>query len=75
MTLFTDNVLPRGYYISVKPVTVRTGSISFEMFTGISQLLLETARYSDKQFGKAIEMSKAIESEIIAAVIEKYKAA
>lgn len=75
MNYFTGRVTPRGYYISVKPVTKREGIISYVLFSGSGQLLLETNRYSDKQFARAVEMSKDVEKELVAAVTEKYKAA
>ena len=75
MSYFTGNVSPRGYFISVKPVTMRENYISYTLFTGYGQLLLETTRYSAKQLNLAVEMSKDVEDEIIAAVVEKHGAA
>ena len=72
---FSGGTNPRGYYLSVKPVTKSENSVSFVMFTGRSQLLLETNRYSDKQFAKAMEMSKDTRAELIAAVLSESKAA
>jgi len=72
---FSGGTRPRGYYLSVTPVTISSTSISFVAFTGQSQFLLETKRFSAKQFAQAIEMSKAYEEELIAAVVAKNKAA
>ena len=71
---FTGQSSPRGFYLSVKPVTKGNGMIRFTMFTGIKKLLHEVNRYSDKQFRHALELSKNYEDELIAAVA-KNKAA
>lgn len=42
--------------------------VSFDLFSGCKKLILETSRYSDKQFAKAVEMAKAYEDELIASV-------
>lgn len=75
MNYFSGRTTPRGYYISVKPVTKRDGMISFVVFSGVGQLLLETKRYSEKQFNTAVEMSKGVEAELIAAVLAECKVA
>lgn len=75
MSYFSGQVSPRGFYLSVTPVTKGNGMVSFTMFSGIKRLLLEVNRYSDKQFDRAVEMSKAVEGELIAAVVEKNRAA
>ena len=72
---FSGGTKPRGYYLSVTPVTKSATSISFTMFTGYSRFLLETKRFSEKQFANAIEMAKDYEEELIAAVVAKNKAA
>ena len=71
---FTEQSSPRGFYLSVTPVTKSNGSVSFKMFTGIKRLLHEVNRYSDKQFNHAVELSKEFEDELIAAVVAKNKA-
>lgn len=68
MSYFTGQLSPRGYYLSVRPVTLGKGTVSFDLFSGCKRLILEANRYSDKQFAKAVEMSKAFEDEIIATV-------
>ena len=75
MSYFTGKTSPRGYYVSAKPVTKKENSVSFMLFDGVGHLLFDTARYSTKQFSRAIEMSKDFETELIAAVVEKHKAA
>jgi len=75
MSYFSGQASPRGYYLSVKPVTKRDGMISYEMFAGYKKFLFETGRYSDKQFNKAVEMSRTVEAELIAAVTTEHKAA
>ena len=61
--------LPRGYYLSVRPVTRRDGMVSFELFSGQCQLLFGASRYTAKQFAKAMEMAKGMEKELIEAVV------
>lgn len=68
MSYFTGQTSPRGYYLSVRPVTLGNGMVSFDLFSGCKRLLLETNRYSDKQFTRAVEMAKDYENEVIAAV-------
>ena len=72
---FSGGMIPRGYYVSVTPVTKGNGTISFAMFTGRKRFLFETARYTDKQFARAIEMAREYEDELIAAVVAESKAA
>jgi hypothetical protein len=45
------------------------------MFTGRRKLLLETARFSTKQFKQAVEMAKGAEAELIVAVLAESQAA
>jgi len=66
---------PRGYYLSVTPVTKSERSVSFAMFSGSSHLLLETKRYTDKQFNRAVDMAKDHRESLIARVVQKNKAA
>jgi len=70
----TGRTSPRGYYISVKPVTKNGISISYMLFSGRGQLLLEASRYSDKQFDKAVLMSQDVEEKLIASVLAECKA-
>jgi hypothetical protein len=65
----------RGYYLSVRPVTLQGHCVSFVMFTGRRKLLLETARFSTKQFKQAVEMAKGAEAELVAAVLAESQAA
>jgi len=66
---------PRGYYIRVSPVTHENGMESFILFSDISQLLMKTNRYSDKQFEQAVELGRAAAPELIKQVLEREKAA
>jgi hypothetical protein len=66
---FSGGITQRGYYISVTPVTMRGCMTSYTMFSGRKQLLFETARYSDKQFTRAVEMAKDVEDKLISAVV------
>lgn len=68
---FSGGVTPRGYYLIVRPVSKNNGMVSYTMFSGQSHLLFETQRFTAKQFARAVEMAKAHEDELIAAVIAK----
>jgi hypothetical protein len=69
MSYFSGQKSPRGYYLSVRPVTLGNGTVSYHLFSGIKRLLLQTNRYSEKQFAQAVEMAKGYENELIASVI------
>ena len=71
---WSGGTTPRGYYLSVKPVTKGDRTISHVMFTGQSRLLFQTQRFAAKQFERAVEMAKDYEEELIAAVVEQNKA-
>lgn len=75
MNFFNGQTSPRGFYISVTPVTKGNGMVSYTMFTGLKQLLHQVNRYSDKQFRHALELSQNYEDKLIAAVVAKNKAA
>jgi hypothetical protein len=66
---------PRGYYLTVKPVTKGNNMISYTMFSGKSRLLLEAKRFTAKQFASAMEIAKSYEDELINAVVLSNKAA
>lgn len=69
---FSGGTTPRGYYLSVTPVTRKDNTA---LFTGVSKLLLRTSRYSAKQFEQAVEMGKAEAPELIEYVRQKETAA
>lgn len=75
MSYFTGQTSPRGYYISVRPVTMRDGMVSFELFAGRRQFLFETSRFTTKQFERAVDIAKGVEDELIAAVVAENQAA
>ena len=66
---------PRGYYLSVRPVTKRDGMVSFDLFSGRRRLLFETSRFTAKQFARAVKMAENVEEDLIAAVAAENKAA
>jgi len=66
---------PRGYYVSVTPVKRSNGMVSFTLFTGASKLLLETSRYSEKQFKQAVAVSEAVIPGLIERVLKQERAA
>jgi len=72
---FSGGTTPRGYYVSVRPVTHKNGMTSVALFTGVSQLLLQANRHSDKQFESAVELGKAAAPELIQRVLNKEKTA
>ena len=72
---FSGGVTPRGYYLSVKPVKKGNGMVSYTLFSGRSRLLLETQRFTAKQFALALEMAKDYEESLIAAVVAENTAA
>ena len=67
--------VPRGYYLSVRPVTKRDGMVSFALFSGRRRLLFETSRYTAKQFARAVEMAEGMEEELIEAVVKDNQTA
>ena len=75
MNYLSGGTTPRGYYVSVRPVTKRDYTVSFDLFAGRRQLLFETARFTAKQFARAIEMAKGFEDGLISAVVAENKAA
>ena len=70
ISCFSSDTIRRGYYIRVRPVTLNNYSIGCKLFDGYEQLLLETERYSTKQFDIAIEMSKDYVDELVAIVVK-----
>ena len=75
MNYFAGSNILRGYYLSVRPITKTDRSVSFDLFSGLKRLLFETARYTDKQFARAVEMAKDYEDELITAVVAECRAA
>ncbi len=73
--MFSSGTIPRGYYLSVRPVTKRNGMVSYNLFSGRSRLLLETKRFTAKQFDKAVSMAERLEENLIAAVVAESRAA
>jgi hypothetical protein len=68
---FTGQVSPRGYYLSVRPVTLNNGMVRFSMFSGCKKLILESNRFSEKQFANAIEKAKVFEDDLISNITMK----
>jgi hypothetical protein len=75
LSYFSGQTSPRGYYLSVRPVTKANGMVSFNLFSGVKKLILETNRFSTKQFSRAVEMAGEYEDELITAVVAEHKAA
>ena len=71
----SGGVMPRGYFVAVKPVTKNGNMTSYVMFSGRRQLLFETARFSVKQFECALAMSGDYEDKLIAAVVSENQSA
>ena len=74
VNLLSGGTTPRGYYLSVRPVTMRNGMVSFDLFSGRSQLLFETSRFTAKQFARAVEAARDMEDELIAFVAAENQA-
>ena len=75
MNYFSGTTSPRGYYVSVIPVTRNGVTVSMVMFTGCKKLLMETSRFSAKQFERAVEFGRAEAPEIIKRVLAGERAA
>ena len=71
----SGGVTPRGFYVSVIPVTKRGSVISYIAFTGYNQLIMTAARFSEKQFNTAIEKSKVLIPAMIEQVLSENKKA
>ena len=65
----------RGFYLSVRPVTKKSGLISYVLSTGCSKFLFGVSRFTAKQLNKAVLMAEEFKNELIAAVIEENRAA
>jgi len=74
MNYFNGQNQPRGFYVSVKPVTINGNMVSYEIFKGYSQFLFAVNRYSEKQLERAIEESKPIAEQIIEKLKSERKA-
>lgn len=66
---------PRGFYLSVTPVFKENkGTYTTEMFgafRGYKQLILEVNRFSDKQYNKAVDLSKSFESLMVNRILKE----
>jgi len=71
----SGGVTPRGYYLSVKPVNRAGGFVSNILFTGLGKLLLQTTRFSEKQFAQAVELGRAAAPEMIERLLKEERAA
>lgn len=65
MNYFTSKVEARGIYLSVTPVEISGGngytSESYTAFSGIKQIVLETARYNAKFFDAYVPDQEVID--------------
>lgn len=75
VSYLSGEISPRGYYVRVAPVTRKHGMLSFVLFTGVSKLLLQTSRFSKRQFEQAVEMAKAATPTLIEQVLTQEKTA
>ena len=65
----------RGFYLSVTPVT-RNGIIkSVVLPSGAKVLIAEAARYTQKQFDRAVVLSHSLRDDLIALVLTQERAA
>ena len=75
VNFFSGGSTPRGYYLSVKPVTKGQRTISYVLFSGSARLLMETKRFSAKQLAQAVEIAKSYEESLISEVVKDNSAA
>jgi len=71
MGYFDYKVKKRGYYLAVTPVTISEDMLSFTAFSGVSTLLLETKRKSDKSYKEACTLADSKKQELIDHVLDK----
>ena len=64
-----------GYYLSVQPVTHERGMKSVVLLTGEKKLLMQTKRFSKKQFEQAVELGRLAAPELIEHVLKTERAA
>ena len=65
----------RGYYVSVTPVNRRDNTVSQRVFTGYKYFLLQTSRFSAKQFEQTVELGRAVVPAMIERVLKEERAA
>ena len=68
---FSGSSNARGYYVSVKPIKIESGCVSFMLFSGCKKLVLESKRFSAKTL-EAVAQKMATSHESVA-VIEPMK--
>lgn len=73
ISYYNNEVYKRGFYITVQPVELKEILMTSKLGSGITKLLFEVNRYSEKQLKIAIEQGKKIQDELIELVIEKNK--
>ncbi|MBO7715738.1 MAG: hypothetical protein J6S85_19405 [Methanobrevibacter sp.] len=72
MNYWTYEKEPRGYWISVSPLTVSGNMVSYLGFSGTKKFLNECARKSKKAEQIALEMAEKCEKELIDYVCAKH---
>lgn len=78
MNYFSGGVNRRGYYLSVRPVSVsrdETGRVVTEssvMFNGTKMLLVEVNRQSKKAEAEALKKAKENKERLIESVMNEY---
>ena len=69
------NVEKRGFYMSVYPVEKCEHFVSCVLGSGVRDFILETKRYSDKQYDIAVEKGKEKLPELIDCLRKKHNIA
>ena len=69
---FTHREKPRGYYITVVPVTRDGVCESFTAFTGCTELLTPCARKGKKAEADALQKAPVYEKMMVDAICKKY---
>ena len=75
INFLTGEATPRGFYLSVRPVSKGNGTIRFDLFSGQSIFLFGVSRFTSKQFDQAVAMAEELKEDLIAAVVAANQAA
>lgn len=72
---YSKDRFPRGYYLRVAPVKREGGLVSCDLFSVVTKFLLETNRFSEKQFEKAVTLGRSEAPALVEQVIQREKSA
>ena len=64
----------RGYYLAVRPVTVKdNGQTIISVYSGFRQLIFSANRYSDKLFDNAVAQGQELIPALVERVLRKQR--